>query len=92
MVRAIHKAQIASRPQQLLQTNKKKADTSLQNLQLSDSYDSILKIQGVNWLTRKVLNVGSITMTIKQYTDEAGLTHLTICLLSTSELPTICSV
>ncbi|OQD67491.1 hypothetical protein PENPOL_c003G07263 [Penicillium polonicum] len=48
------------------------------NLQLSDSYDSILKIQGVNLLTRKVVNVGSITMTIKQYTDEAGLTHLTI--------------
>ncbi|CAI7636924.1 unnamed protein product [Penicillium glandicola] len=57
------------------------------NLKLSDSYDSILKIQGVNWLTRKVLNVGSITMTIKQHIDEAGLTHLTIDSKSGSGLP-----
>ncbi|KAJ5592074.1 hypothetical protein N7537_008978 [Penicillium hordei] len=57
------------------------------NLQLSDSYDSILKVQGINWLTRKVLNVGSITMTIKQYADEAGVTHLTIDSKSGSGLP-----
>lgn len=71
----------------LPQISKKKADSSLQNLQLSDSYDSILKVQGVNWLTRKALNVGSITMTIKQYADEAGFTHLTIDSKSGSGLP-----
>ncbi|CAI7662729.1 unnamed protein product [Penicillium crustosum] len=57
------------------------------NLQLSESYDSILKVQGVNWLTRKVLNVGNITMTIKQYADKAGFTHLTIDSKSGSGVP-----
>ncbi|KAN0111045.1 hypothetical protein V8E51_007432 [Hyaloscypha variabilis] len=58
------------------------------NPQLSDSYDSILKIQGVNWLTRKVLSVGSISASIQQTIDPAsGLTHMTIDSKSGAGLP-----
>lgn len=57
-----------------------------QNNTLSDSYDSILKMQNVNWLTHKVLIMGTITMSIKQVMDEEGLTHLTIDSKSVSGL------
>jgi len=57
------------------------------NLTLSDSYDSILQMQHVNWLTRKVLTAGTITMNIRQTVDEEGQTHLTIESKSGSGLP-----
>ncbi|ATZ46577.1 hypothetical protein BCIN_01g11470 [Botrytis cinerea B05.10] len=58
------------------------------NLQLSDSYDSILKIQGVNWLTRKVLNVGTISLKITQTISPLdSLTHLDIESKSGAGLP-----
>jgi hypothetical protein len=44
-------------------------------------------MQGVNWLTRKVLNIGTITATIKQTVDADGLTHLTIDSKSGAGLP-----
>ncbi|KAJ9137154.1 Calycin [Pleurostoma richardsiae] len=57
------------------------------NLALSDPYDLILKAQGVNWLTRKVLTVGTFTLTIQETVDEAGLTHLVIDTKPGSGLP-----
>lgn len=44
-------------------------------------------MQGVNWLTRKVLNIGTITMTIKQVVNDQGVTLLTIDSKSGAGLP-----
>lgn len=41
----------------------------------------------MNWLTRKVLTVGTVTMSIKQTVDEEGVTHLTIDNKAGSGLP-----
>ncbi|KAJ5993160.1 hypothetical protein N7451_008884 [Penicillium sp. IBT 35674x] len=57
------------------------------NLVLSDPYDSILKAQGISWLTRKVLTVGSFTLTIRETVDEEGVTHLIIDTKPSSGLP-----
>ncbi|ROV90542.1 hypothetical protein VSDG_07461 [Cytospora chrysosperma] len=46
------------------------------NKTLSDSNDPILKIQGVGWIQRKAIGAASLTLTLKQYVDEAGKTHL----------------
>lgn len=50
--------------------------TYIQNKTLSDSNDPILKIQGVGWIQRKAIGAASLTLTIKQYDDDAGKTHL----------------
>jgi hypothetical protein len=44
-------------------------------------------VQGVNWLSRKVLNAGTITANIRQTVDADGLTHLTIDSKSGHGLP-----
>lgn len=44
-------------------------------------------MQGVSWLTRKVLTASAITMRIQQSVDDQGLTHLTIESKSGSALP-----
>ncbi|KAJ6141248.1 hypothetical protein N7470_010144 [Penicillium chermesinum] len=42
------------------------------NNDLSESSAEILKTQGVNWLTRKVLAMASVTLVINQRKDENG--------------------
>ncbi|RAK88589.1 hypothetical protein BO79DRAFT_255251 [Aspergillus costaricaensis CBS 115574] len=48
------------------------------NNTLSESSADILKVQGVNWLTRKVIAMAHVTLNISQSTDEAGNIHLDI--------------
>lgn len=48
-----------------------KTNARLQNSTLSESSDAILKMQGVNWLTRKVIGMATITLTMDQCIDEA---------------------
>ncbi|KGO41359.1 Calycin [Penicillium expansum] len=42
------------------------------NDNLSESSADILKVQGVNWLTRKVIAMANVTLTIDQRKDENG--------------------
>ncbi|GKZ66661.1 hypothetical protein AnigIFM50267_000529 [Aspergillus niger] len=42
------------------------------NNDLSESSADILKVQGVNWLTRKVIAMANVTLNISQRTDENG--------------------
>ncbi|KOS45920.1 hypothetical protein ACN38_g3111 [Penicillium nordicum] len=42
------------------------------NNDLSESSAEILKVQGVNWLTRKVIALANVTLTIDQRKDENG--------------------
>lgn len=60
---------------------------ALQNQSLSGSYDTVLKAQGVNWLTRKVMATSAITMSIEQSKDNEGVTHLSIHSKPNSGLP-----
>ncbi|PVF93491.1 hypothetical protein CPB86DRAFT_790051 [Serendipita vermifera] len=51
------------------------------NQKLSDSTDQILTLQGVRWVTRKIINNAGITVNIKHYTAEVaeggdGLEHI----------------
>ena len=60
---------------------------ALQNQSLSGSYDTVLKAQGVNWLTRKVITASAITMSIEQRKDGEGVTRLSIHSKPNSALP-----
>ncbi|RDW59259.1 hypothetical protein BP5796_12183 [Coleophoma crateriformis] len=56
------------------------------NRKLSGDYDPVLKLQGVNWLMRKVLSMASVTVTIKEW-EEGGLTHIHVENRPASGLP-----
>lgn len=49
-----------------------------QNKSLSDSADPALALQGVGWLTRKAIGLATVTLHIKEYVDESGVTHVDI--------------
>ncbi|KAK3111568.1 hypothetical protein LTR53_013054 [Teratosphaeriaceae sp. CCFEE 6253] len=46
------------------------------NSKLSDSIQTLLKMQGIGWVVRQAVQYSTITVTIKQSTDEDGKTHL----------------
>jgi len=48
------------------------------NQKLSDSTDKILALQGVGWVTRKIINSATITLYIKHYKDDSGVEHIDI--------------
>lgn len=52
--------------------------TSSQSKTLSDPTDAVLTLQGVGWLKRKAIGVATVTLAIKQYKDESGVTHVDI--------------
>lgn len=49
-----------------------------QNKALSDELDPVLVLQGVGWILRKAIGLATVTLHIKQYTDDAGITHVDI--------------
>jgi hypothetical protein len=52
--------------------------TISQNKKLSDDTDEVLALQGMNWFTRKAIGMATIYLHVKQYVDEAGITHIEI--------------
>ncbi|CAN8099429.1 unnamed protein product [Discula destructiva] len=52
--------------------------TWVMNKSLSDSPDAGLALQGIGWLTRKAIGLATVTLAIKEYEDEAGVTHCDI--------------
>ncbi|KAL3419327.1 hypothetical protein PVAG01_09549 [Phlyctema vagabunda] len=48
------------------------------NKTLSDDPDPVLAMQGVGWWTRKAIAYATVTLHVKQYVDEQGLTHIDI--------------
>ncbi|KAF4628055.1 hypothetical protein G7Y89_g10089 [Cudoniella acicularis] len=48
------------------------------NKTLSDDLDAVLALQGVGWWTRKAISLATVTLHVKQYVDEAGVTHCDI--------------
>lgn len=49
--------------------------------------DEILRLQGVGWLTRKALSVGTLTLAVRQYADDAGVEHIDIDQTLTGGIP-----
>lgn len=49
-----------------------------QNHSLSDDTDQILSLQGVGWVTRKIIKTATITLHIKHYKDDQGVEHIDI--------------
>ncbi|CCM05181.1 uncharacterized protein FIBRA_07390 [Fibroporia radiculosa] len=45
---------------------------------LSDNTDEILRLQGVGWMTRKIIQVGTLYLTVKHYSDDSGIEHIDI--------------
>lgn len=50
----------------------------LQNKSLSDDTDEILRLQGIGWATRKVIQYATITLYVKHYKDDAAIEHIDI--------------
>ncbi|KAK0208155.1 hypothetical protein DFS33DRAFT_1371692 [Desarmillaria ectypa] len=48
------------------------------NKTLSDSTDEILRLQGVSWLKRKAISIGTVTLYIKHYRDDEGIEKVDI--------------
>ncbi|KAH8801538.1 hypothetical protein F5884DRAFT_684922 [Xylogone sp. PMI_703] len=48
------------------------------NKSISDDVDPVLALQGVGWLTRKAISFATITLSIKEYLDDASATHIDI--------------
>ncbi|KAI7699716.1 hypothetical protein KC353_g16308, partial [Hortaea werneckii] len=46
------------------------------NSKQSDSSQATLKMQGVGWLVRQAVQYSTITLHMKQYTDDKGTVHL----------------
>ncbi|KZT05983.1 uncharacterized protein LAESUDRAFT_759867 [Laetiporus sulphureus 93-53] len=45
---------------------------------LSDHTDEILRLQGLGWLKRKIIRMGTLYLSIKHYTDENSIEHIDI--------------
>ncbi|KAI9811380.1 MAG: hypothetical protein M1827_005540 [Pycnora praestabilis] len=48
------------------------------NKTLSDDIDKILTMQGVGWFLRRAISLATITLTIKEYTDDDKFTHIDV--------------
>ncbi|KAH8653154.1 hypothetical protein BGZ60DRAFT_387045 [Tricladium varicosporioides] len=48
------------------------------NKTLSDDTDPVLALQGIGWWTRKAISLATVTLHVKQYTDDAGVSHIDI--------------
>ncbi|KAI0534246.1 hypothetical protein GGR58DRAFT_483519 [Xylaria digitata] len=48
------------------------------NKTLSDPTDPALALQGIGWLLRKGIGAATVTIQVKQYADEASVTHIDI--------------
>ncbi|KAG9314246.1 hypothetical protein JVU11DRAFT_5033 [Chiua virens] len=59
-------------------TTKAMSGKFLMNKSLSDSFDEILQLQGVSWLTRRAISLFNVVLVIKHTTDEAGLEQIDI--------------
>lgn len=46
------------------------------NKTLSDNSVPLLKMQGIGFIVRQAVQYGTITVTLKQYTDDKGMVHL----------------
>ena len=46
------------------------------NAKLSDSSQAVLKMQNIGWVVRQAAAYSTVTVSLKQYTDDKGLVNL----------------
>ncbi|RFU33280.1 hypothetical protein B7463_g3070, partial [Scytalidium lignicola] len=51
---------------------------------LSDSMDELFALQGIPWMVRKAMGLGTPNLSIKEYVDESDTTHIDIVLVATA--------
>jgi len=49
-----------------------------QNKSLSDDTDELLRLQGVNWWTRRAISFATVTLYVKHHKDESGVENIKI--------------
>lgn len=54
------------------------SDSCEQNKKLTGDIDALLALQGVNWLLRKAVGLATVTLVVKQYTDDNGVVQIDI--------------
>ncbi|KAN0100502.1 hypothetical protein V8E55_000486 [Tylopilus felleus] len=59
-------------------TTKAMGGKFIMNKSLSDNADEILRLQGVSWFKRRAISMFTLTLSVKHYTDEAGIEHIDI--------------
>jgi hypothetical protein len=59
----------------------------IQNKNLSDDTDEILRLQGVGWLMRCAIGLATVTLYVKHYKDESGVEHIDIDQTLTGGIP-----
>ncbi|KAI6899849.1 hypothetical protein KC318_g10626 [Hortaea werneckii] len=59
------------------------------NSKQSDSSQATLKMQGVGWLVRQAVQYSTITLHMKQYTDDKGTVHLDQESISTGNVSSV---
>ena len=59
------------------------------NSKQSDSSQATLKMQGVGWLVRQAVQYSTITLHMKQYTDDMGTVHLDQESISTGNVSSV---
>lgn len=57
-------------------TTKDMSGTYVLNKTLSDSSQAVLKMQNIGFLVRQAAQYSTVTVTLKQYTDDQGVVHL----------------
>jgi hypothetical protein len=62
--------------------------SALQNKTLTGTItDRILQLQGVSWVKRTAINLGTVTLKIKHYKDDGGIEHIDIDQTITGGIP-----
>ncbi|KAJ7076569.1 hypothetical protein B0H15DRAFT_593587 [Mycena belliarum] len=59
----------------------------IMNKTLSGETDRILMLQGVGWLKRKAISIGTVTLAVKHYKDADGVEHVDIDQTITGGIP-----
>ncbi|KAJ7092578.1 hypothetical protein C8R44DRAFT_891035 [Mycena epipterygia] len=59
----------------------------IMNKGMSGDTDRILTLQGVGWLKRKAISLGTVTLDIKHYKDDGGVEHVDIDQTLTGGIP-----
>jgi len=50
----------------------------IMNKELSDDPDGVLELQGIGWWTRRAIAWATVTLHVKEYVTEGGVTHIDI--------------
>ncbi|KAG1716008.1 hypothetical protein ID866_1173 [Astraeus odoratus] len=59
-------------------TTKNLTSAFVTDKQLSDNTDELLRLQGMSWLKRRAVSACTVALSVRHYTDDAGVEHIDI--------------